>query len=243
MTKNIRRACVMLPAVILSLTTVAAFAQVASAKKPYNEWTMEEVVKFLSNSPWAQTGSKGIDPEVSVAVLPLGTPLDPEEVVIRLRSALPIRQALARLRQINLKYDTKNEAGKASINEKNKTLLDCPACADSYIVTMSNTPGHSKGVPTILRQMSQAELKLNVYLTDERGAKRELVHFEPQTSPAGEAVFFFARFDEKGEPLLTPSSKKLIIVFGPKIFGGRSITITKFEFDVSKMIVDGQVAF
>lgn len=221
------------------LFAVAVSAQGDWTTKPYSQWTMKEVEQILGESPWAQTRGKGIDPGISVADLPLGTTVDPEDVTLRLRSALPVRQAFARLRQLKSKYDAQDEKGKASIDEKTKVLLDCPACDDNYVVTLSPAPGRNKGVPSILRQMSLADLKLNVTLSDERGAKRELVHFVPQKSQGDEATFFFA-----GVPLFTPASKKVIIQFDPKIFGTRgTTTITKFEFDVAKMLVGGQVAF
>ncbi|MDT7604556.1 MAG: hypothetical protein QOF61_2553 [Acidobacteriota bacterium] len=225
---------------------VAASAQSAQddwTQKPYNQWTMKEVEQILSDSPWAQTRGKGIDPGVSVSDFPLGMSVDSEDITLRLRSALPVRQAFARLRQLKAKYDAQSDKAKASIDEKTKVLLECPACADNYVVTLSPAPGRDKGVPSALRQMSLAELKLNVTLTDERGTKRELVHFVPQKSQGDEATFFFERYDEKGAPLFTPSSKKVVIQFAPKIFGGRGTTITKFEFDVTKMLVAGQVAF
>jgi hypothetical protein len=238
-----RRAALIFAAACLCAVAAAA-PQNDWTQKPYSQWTMKEVEQILGESPWAQTRGKGIDPGVSVADFPLGTSVDPEDVTLRLRSALPVRQAFARLRQLKAKYDAQDDKGKSAIDEKTKVLLECPACADNYVVTLSPAPGRNKGVPSVLRQMSLADLKLNVFLMDERGAKRDLVHFVPQKSQGDEATFFFERYDEKGAPLFTPASKKVVVQFDPKIFGTRgTTTITKFEFDVAKMLVGGQVAF
>jgi hypothetical protein len=239
---SLTRAAVLPTALILCLCA-AGLAQVGWDKKPYREWTMDDAYRFLTDSPWSQTRGKGINSEASVSDLPTALPMDPEDITVRLRSALPVRQALARVRQLKAKYDEKNESGRASIDEKNKTLMECPACADNYIVTLSPAPGRSKGVPSVLNSMPLSQLKLNVELSDENGVKRELVHFEPPVGAGNDAIFFFSRFDDSGAPLITPKSKKLVVSFGPKIFDSRGIIITRFEFDVSKMIVDGQVAF
>jgi hypothetical protein len=56
-----------------------------------------------------------------------------------LRSALPVRQALARRVQLKEKYDQKTETARAAIDARNKELLECSDCADYYVVSM--TPG------------------------------------------------------------------------------------------------------
>ena len=110
---------------------------------------------------------------------------------------------------------------------------------------MALGPGDSrgKGVPAIFTNINEADVKAYVRLSNELGETRKLVHFERPKFQGEDAVFFFARFDEKGRPLLTPGNKKLGVIFDPKIFGNSPVTITKFEFDVAKMIVNGQVAF
>jgi hypothetical protein len=48
--------------------------------------------------------------------------------------------------------------------------------------------------------------------------------------------------NEQGKPLINSTSKRLIVTFDPKIFPTQ-MALTKFEFEVAKMIVNGQVAF
>lgn len=59
------------------------------------------------------------------------TPTPDKVYVVRLRSALPIRQAILRLRQIKEKYDSMSDAKKAEFDEKNKALVECPACDEN----------------------------------------------------------------------------------------------------------------
>ena len=91
--------------------------------------------------------------------------------------------------------------------------------------------------------MTVATLKNYVEIANEHGETRELVHFEPPKSQGAEAVFFFSRFNEKGVPLLTPLNKKLIISFDARIFNTNVAVPMRFEFDVSKIVLNEGVVF
>ena len=222
---------------IWSLVPGVARAQWDS--RPYQQWTVKEAEELLINSPWAQTRA-GL---VSVGRLDPPTDTVDTAVTVRLHSALPLRQALARLRQLKNKYDKKSERNKAAIDAKNKPLLECLACVDQYVATMSPGPGSSNGVPRFLQTMSLAVVKLNVHIKNEKGETRELVDFVRPKTAGEDAVFFFSRFNSKGEPLISPANRTLTISFDPRIFGWSPATLTKFEFDVAKMTVKGKVVF
>jgi hypothetical protein len=70
-----------------------------------------------------------------------------------------------------------------------------------------------------------------------------LKKFTSPKSPAGEAIFFFSRLDAKGNALVGPGSRTVIISFDPRIFDWKKATVTKFKFDVARMTIDGKVAF
>jgi len=205
--------------------------------KPYQQWTAKEAEGLLIDSPWAQTragliGVGRFDPATAAANT---------AVTVRLHSALPLRQALARLRQIKNKYDKKSDRDKAAIDAKNEPLLECPDCVDYYMVTMSPGPGSENEVS--LRRMSLAQVKLNVQMRNEKGEIRELVKLVKPKFFGDEAILLFARFNSKGEPLITAANRKLTISFG-RLFGwAPTPALTKFEFDVARMTVNGQVVF
>jgi hypothetical protein len=58
-------------------------------------------------------------------------------------------------------------------------------------------------------------------------------------------MFFFPRFDDKGQPLLSPDSKKLIVNFNVGVLpGSQGMTLPSlYNFDVSRILVDGKVDF
>jgi hypothetical protein len=219
---------------------IPSTAPAQSNGKPYQQWTAKEAEGLLINSPWAQT---------QVGLVSYGT-LDPQTaeaadtaVTLSLRSALPVRQAQARLRQLKNSYDKKSDRDKAGIDAKNKPLLECPECVYYYMVAMSPGPGSTSALSVNPLTMSLARVKLNVEIKNEKGETRELVKFVSPKFAGGDAVFYFSRFNSKGEPLISPANRTLTISFDPHVFEWRKWTVTKFEFDVAKMIVNGKVAF
>ena len=207
--------------------------------KPYQQWTAKDAEGLLIDSPWAQTRA-GL-----LAVGRFDPPTAPVNtaITISLRSALPIRQAMARLKQLKSKYDKKSDSNKAAIDVENKPLLECPECANYYIVTMSPGPGSETGLPFSLLGNSLAQIKRDVQIKNEKGETRELVKFVQPKFTLDNAVFFFSRFNSKGEPLIGSQNHTLIISFYPGLFRFKPAMLTKFEFDVAKMIVNGQIAF
>ncbi len=246
----------------------AAYAQDAASKKPFQRWSKEEAERVLNSQPWAVTQEVRIKYAGQVRPVAGG----PQEVLgaessatytrnqqntinsagaeapvdfqftLRLRSSLPVREALLRLRQLEAKYDQMSEQERAAFDSKNKGLLECPACADNYVVTLSskskNRPG-ADAVFQIFGGAKQADLERYIFLLNDRGERRPLVHFVPPRVPGSETTFFFSRLDDKGQPLLTPQSKELII----NLTDNQVNNITNFRLDVSKFVVNGKVEF
>src|ERR1044072_8798181 len=147
-------------AVAASGLGISAVPQSTIPQTPYHQWTFKEAQELLSNSPWAQTRDKGIP----LGGLETNLPAAPEVMVLRLRSALPIRQALARIREIKSKYDGLKDSDKKAIDQKNKILLECPPCPDTYVVTLAGGGPNGKGLPTIFLTISEAEVRANVQI-------------------------------------------------------------------------------
>lgn len=227
----------------LAAASPALWADVASqsAGTSYQQMTAKEAEKLLADSPWARTEAGlvkvgKLDPMVEVA---------DTTITVQLRSALPIRQAIARLSQIREKYDQKSDQDRASIDSRNKELLECSDCDDYYIVSMTPGAGSRSELPAFLNggHTSFDTVRQNVMLENEKHERRELKKFTGPKFGAGEALFFFARRDRNGNSLIGPDSRTVIISFDPRVFDWKKATTTKFKFDVARMIVDGKVAF
>jgi hypothetical protein len=232
---------------LLTLAIVLAIPSVASAQqgwqsKPYQQWTKDDIIKIASDSPWAQV--QQAKPTTGESVPTDYIP----SVTIRLRSALPIRQALLRLKQIAARYDRMSDQERAAFDTKLKGLLECPACVDNYVVTLG-PPISQHQMKNGLGTLVNANISLlrgRVYLINDAGERRDLVHFIAPKQDEDEATFFFPRLDEKGRPFLTPNNKKLVFVFEAKNLrsGYRLDSIPeRFEFDVSKFTINGKVEF
>jgi hypothetical protein len=235
----------------------AVLAQDELIKKPFVQWTKNEANKMLNDSNWAVTQEARIDFGTQVRKIAGGPtsesghlaaemnganiPVD-YRVTLRLRSALPVRQALVRLKQLEAKYDDMNATDRAAFDAKTKGLLECPACAQNYVVTISCKSTNYPGADALYDGLKGATLpavKPYVHLLNDRGEQRELIHLIPPKSPGEETVFYFPRLGDEDKPLITARDKKLYF----RLSDNNSKAITNFEIDVSKLIVNGEIVF
>lgn len=161
---------------------------------------------------------------------------------LRLRSASPVRQALVRLKQLEADSKKLNQKDIETFDAQIKGLLECPACAANYVVTLSSKSRNRPGADAVYATFKGgrlSDLQRFIFLANERGERRDLVHFVAPRAPGDDAIFFFPRLDEKGAPLLTPESKDLLINLSDKQVN----SVSNFKIDVSKLVVNGKVEF
>jgi hypothetical protein len=236
------------------------YAQNDLPKKPFSEWSKKETEKILSDSPWATqrevrikfdketqkaagsysgvSGAAAAQAETEVSSQP---PVD-FVFTVRLRSALPVRQAMVRLKNLETNIEKMSGEQRAAFEKQTKGLLECPACAANYVVTLSSKSKNSPGADAVYATFKGGrltDLQRYIYIANERGDRRSLVFFVPPKAPGEEAVFFFPRADEKGAPLLTPANKELLI----NLTDNQANSITNFKLDVSKLVMNGKVEF
>jgi hypothetical protein len=242
MIKNLR-SFLFVCAVVGCLCT-SAFGQKFWEKKPYTEWSLGEVMQILSDSPWAQT-----EVEENQTRLPAGS----FWATIRLRSALPIRQALLRQKQILLNYHKFSAADKARFDKETREFLECSDCGDYYIVTVGSpilkaaptSPSRPNSVDIIgsLKNLSLDELKSSVYLANDKGERRELVRYFPPAAAGKEAMFVFRRLNERGKSLITLDNKSFSFKIEDKPFDKLGLSLKKFTFEVKKILQNGALVF
>lgn len=248
---------------LLAITSLV-YSQEMVPSKPFQEWSRKEAEQVLEDSPWAPKQevrikyasqarriAGGSVPSVAEGGITETTSTSGEmggaeapvdfQFTLRLRSALIVRQALFRLKQLEQNKDM-SEKDRAAFDAKLKGLLACPACEQNYVLTLSakskQRPG-ADAVFTTFKGGRLADLQRYIFIANGRGERRDLIHFVPPKVPGDEAIFYFPRFNEKGEPLLTPSDKLLIANFTDNEVNMN----TNFRLDVSKLIVNGQVDF
>jgi len=161
---------------------------------------------------------------------------------LRLRSAVIVRRALVRLKQLEADYNRMSKVERDAFDAKLKGLLECPACEQNYVVTLSSKSKQRPGADAIFTAFKGgrlADLQRYVFIANGRGERRDLIHFVPPKAPGDDAIFYFPRFNEKGEALLTPADSELITNFT-----NNDINMNiNFKIAVSKLLVNGQIDF
>lgn len=249
---------------VLLLTFASAITAQKYAEKPYTSWSRENAMEMLSDSSWARTyhnmAAAATADQIEAARAQSDNRLSGRErgssgrfggtppVYARLHSALPIRQALARMNQIAANYDKMDDAKKADFDAKAKSLLECSICQTHYVVTLTAAvDSRGQGVEEgVFQGMTKADLVGNIWLETEKGVKRELVEFIPPKKAGDSAVFFFARKDAQGNELVSESTGTLSVVFDNNFLipSNRfaSMLPRRFEFKVSKLMQGGKLA-
>jgi hypothetical protein len=236
-----------------------ALGQTYTVDNSYKKWSKKDVERILNDSPWVSVQEVRIrregqaqriagappsltkDETNSVASGGSDIPID-FIFTLRLRSAPAIREALVRQKQLDAKYDAMDEKQRAAFDQSVKGLLECPACAGNYVVTLSSKSKNSPGADAVYSTFKGAQLediKRYIYLANERGERRELLHFVAPKGPGEEAVFFFSRLDDKGNPLFGADSKEVIV----NLTNNQVNLATNFRFDLTKLGIVGQVFF
>ena|SRR2546426_3227124 len=253
---------------LTGLAFVVGKAQDSVVSKPIEQWSKQDAEKILNNSPWVaiqevrikyagQTRpvAGGPQPTLGAESSPSYVRTDQNTIssagaeapvdfqfTLRLRSALPIRQALVRLKQLEAKHDQMSEKDRAAFDAKMKGLLECPACNQNYVLTLSSKSKQNPGADAVFSLYKGGrldDLQRYVYIANDRGERRALVHFVPPRVPGDEATFFFPRLDDKGMPLITDSTKELTF----NLSDNEVNAVTNFKIDVSKLKMNGKVEF
>jgi hypothetical protein len=230
---------------VLLLVAAPAAAQEFWAKKPYQQWSRKESLEILTDSPWAQTedllkeGSAygdSLQARLRVQNDPFPSLL---ATSVRLRSALPVRQAFVRQRQLGIKYDKLGGADRAKFDAEVAEFLECPPCAKYYIVTVDSAFLNSRN-KTFPAEYSLDKLRSNAYLANDSGQWRECAHVRRETQ---EILFFFRREGDDGKPLITSDNKTFAFTMTGVLSDGKLSSESYWEFKVSKLTHKGEIIF
>jgi hypothetical protein len=101
---------------ILMLAVLVAHAEDFWVKKDWKKWSLGECDEMLNASPW---GKRLNTLEVSAG----GSGSSGGAYVIRLYSALPIREAIVRRQQITQRYDKMTDAEKKEVDDRAERFL------------------------------------------------------------------------------------------------------------------------
>jgi hypothetical protein len=223
---------------ILFLLNISAIPENAFwEKKDYRHWSEQECKKMLVDSPWAK-----------------GLLYNSTGYVVWLFSALPIRQAIVRQKQIAENYDKLSPEKRQEFDRRTEEYLS-EQFPDTIVVRVVNgyhlgeSAHYGKPVsfPCPYWQMQTTDmLKNTVSLIPSKGDRISLQRFIAPRPNVCEFQFIFPR-KYKGRPALSPQDKSLSLEFtGPPpapVKQNQDFERMLIEFNVSKMKFKGDVVY
>ncbi len=250
--------------VLALFLTSSAYGQ-KYLQKTYKEWTVEETHKVLSDSPWAnqyqserglvaaeqqQQARDRADNIISGSNRGnQGRGAVPVPIIIRLHSAMPVRQALVRQQQIAAKYEKMSADDQKKFDDSTAKFLECAICKGYYVVTLTKWRDTSDFVSDgIFQALTLEDLKGKVWLVNDKDQKLELAEFTPPKKATDSAVFFFKRPAADAAAFIAPADKRLQFMFANELRDNKNaysnLIPRSFEFKVARMLSsDGKVEF
>lgn len=236
-------AFVLTAALCLAASTLAA--QELWETKRYQEWSKADTEKMLHNSPWAQhvtlsrvvmtgmsTGNRGVTGMGNQAAVQDAqhSELPYLTYTAQVRSAMPIRQAVVRQRQLAENYEKKKEKEREALDAKTNAYLARPQ--DDIVIFVaidSNVINYANQAKRYWQKQSYELLKNSVFLTI---AGERLTPFGFAANDEG----FQFNFERPPE---VPKNSTIMLEFTHPTISSLNSEVVRIEFKVSKMLVDG----
>ena len=236
--------------VLMFALLATTWAQTIWPKKPYTDWSLDDVTRILSDSQWTRTDVRSV-PTTYRPDSPDRPPATEFFVHLRLYSALPVRQAIVRRMQLTIPYDKLMPLQRASFDAEVDGLLRCPHCADYYIITLTSAKNQQLSLATrgnaftldvvaLLKNLPEEELLRHVSLLNDKGERRNAMHV---VFTQREMVLLFPRRDDRGISLITTTNKKFTVDFDDYLSKKVEGALSKFTFEVGDLVRDGVVVF
>jgi hypothetical protein len=235
------------PLILLVLGCVAwAQSKDFWEKKDYPQWTDKECRKLLEDSPWAThyTISQIFFDRVTTDTTDRERQQNPKiEYKVQIRSALPIKQGIVRLSQINAKYDQLNEEQRKAFDANAETFI-AGRSTDSIVMHVSYSATAQLDDRDLMRHwhtQTTESLRNVTFLIGSPGERVPLSVYRPGAGESHEFQFVFPR-QHNGRPVIGPGAKVLALEFNHPSIRGPAARIL-IEFKVEKMMVQGTVVY
>jgi len=216
-------------------------------KKDYHQWSEGDCKKLLENSPWAQkyTMATAVMEHIKERTGSAGNDMNREstptiEYNVQFRSALPIRQAVARLAEIKQKYDQMKPEQKKAIDQQTDRFLNgnYQGRIVLYVAYAANVRADDANLAIYWQKQTTDILKNSVFLINQRGDRVPLIEYTVNGGAAREFQFDFPR--QQGErPVILPDDKTVKLEFVHPAVGNTSETRVVITFNPAKMLVAG----
>jgi hypothetical protein len=215
--------------------------------KDYRQWTEKECRKLLEDSPWSQDYniSRTYVEPLQSSSSERGREQRPQmKYQAQFRSALPIRQALVRLQQLNYKYDQMPADQKQAFDEKAGKLLDAnfAEIIAVHVTYASNVAAYDREMAAFWQSQTTEKLKNSAFLIGPKGEKIPPQRFNVTTGAGREFTLYFPRAYE-GRPLVGPQDKTIKLEFMHPRVSDQGESRVLLEFKADKMIINNAAVY
>lgn len=228
-------------AVATSVLLLAASAVLARDfwEEPFEKWTREQVLKMLSDSPWAQseTFTGAIDSKDAGMT-------GEKELFYRFNarffSALPVREAYVRMARLMNNYDQMAPDQRQEFDKRFQRALNLEV-ADRVIVAVdysTNDPNTARDLRSAFELATADTLKQRVYLISQKLGRVELREYFPPSADGTGAKLIFPR-TVNGQPIFGSQDKEIRFDFTAPVTNQR-IFLT---FKSAKMMYKGELSY
>jgi hypothetical protein len=171
--------------------------------EPFDQWSMDKAVKVLNDSPWAKQQT------FTRVIRGVGSGISGEKEIyntfyVRFLSARPIREAYARVKQIQHGYDTMSPEEKLRFEEALSPGLDLDV-SKWIVLTVSfrsNDPNEESRVRRFFQSETVETLKTKAFLSTPTCPQVEIFAYFPQKEESVGAKLVFPR-EYDGLPVIT----------------------------------------
>ena len=234
------------------MAMVAATAIVGGARdrwssKPWQKWSVDECKNILQNSPWAQTWSTSTEEFPTMGQSSGGTGREQNPTVyyyVQLRSALPVREAVARELEIVNKYDKMDGPKKKAFDVSVSSYLS-RNYDDSIVVHLeygSNVEIYQRDLMQVWQSMPKGTVPINTYLIIDRGQRVVPQRMEVAQGAQTAVEFIFPRIVD-GKPLISEMDKSFAFQFVSPTIGPFVTQRAYIEYHPQKMDFDGKLSY
>lgn len=223
-------------ALAVSLAALVSLPVFGATDKPFRKWTLEEAVEVLTDSPWARQET------FTHVVGGIGSGVMGEKEIystffVRFLSARPVREAYARVQQIQAGYDKLDRDGRRRVDKSLASVL----CLDSsrWIVLTVSFRSNDSTIELRMKEFFEVEttdsMRSKVRLSTGHFPQLELAAYFPPRDEAVGAKFVFPR-NVDGTPVVSPDDTHL--TFEVDVPGFESDL--RATFPVSSMLIEGK---
>ena len=224
----------------ISLWLAASLATAVAVQEKLPKLSLAQAIQVLNSSPWAKQET------FTRVVSGVGSGVSGEKEIfntfyVRILSAQPVREALARLQQIQYGYDGLSPELKGKFDDYAASDL-LSGFGDWIVVAVSfrsNDPNEESNVRRFFQKQTTETLKNKAFLSTEQVSQVTIqTYFAPRDEGIG-AKFVFPRL-VNGSPILTPKSKTIAFeLLGVPTAPPR----LRARFSTRDMVVNGQLMF